>query len=89
MNTLRCTGVALWMACFSADISAAADLSALQSFFDGQAIRPTLAEAENPPLPASKPLEPIPVPVIRTSKPANFTPDERIVIAFQSASEAE
>jgi len=85
MNTLRCTGLVLSVAGFAPNIACAADLRALQDFFDGQAIRPTLS-AEIIPAPR---LGPKPVSPTQKSKPATYTPDERIVIAFQSASEAD
>jgi len=85
MNTLRCTGLVLSVAGFAPNIACAADLRALQDFFVGQAIRPTLS-AEIIPAPR---LGPKPVSPTQKSKPATYTPDERIVIAFQSASEAD
>ena len=89
MRALRSVCIALLAVC-SATAGNAADLRALESFFNAQAFRPSIVPAETSATRVQDQEKPAVVAAPVGPKPAPaYSPDERIVMAFQSASGAD
>ena len=72
----------------------AADYRALDSFFRNEVFRPTLSDSEAVPVATSEPSDggsfvPASRIVSTIRYPSSYSPQERIVLSFQAASEAE